>query len=137
MRIFRRSPKPEKPLPPPSEGLKAGEIVERASKATLLQGKQEIKGTLHMTDRRLMFEADKGEARWMIVPYDEITSVGIYPWQHTEFGGPSSRARCLVVETTAGEQVWWDFGDKEKEWLPFVKEKIAARGSAEDASDAV
>lgn len=107
-------------------------MVERASKATLLQGKQEIKGVLHMTDRRLMFEAEKGEARWMIVPYGEMKSAGVYAWQHSEFGGPSSRARCLVVETTAGEQVWWDFGDKEKEWLPFVQAKIAARESNGD-----
>jgi hypothetical protein len=137
MRIFgrKREPKDEPPpklLPPPTEGLKDGEVVERNVKATLLQGKQAMSGILHMTDRRLLFEADKGAARWMIVPYDEMTSAGIYPWQHTGFGGPSSRARCLVVETAAGEQVWWDFGDREKEWLPFVQEKIAAHKPAAD-----
>jgi hypothetical protein len=139
MRIFGRKPKEEEPkklLPPPSSGLKDGEIVERNTKATLLQGKQDIKGVLHMTDLRLLFEADKGDARWMIVPYKEMTSAGIYPWQHSEFGGATSRARCLVVETTAGEQVWWDFGDQEKEWLPFVQEKIAEhRQPTEDAEE--
>jgi hypothetical protein len=132
--LFKRTPKP---LPPPSEGLRAGEAVERATKATLLQGKQAIKGVLHMTDRRLLFEAEKGDARWMIVPYAEMVKAGIYPWQHMEFGGPSSRARCLVIETTAGEQVWWDFGDDEKTWLPLVQAKIdtARPEAAEDDAD--
>jgi hypothetical protein len=129
VRIFgrKREKAPPKLLPPPSSGLRDGETIERNTKATLLQGRQDIKGVLHMTDRRLMFEADEGEARWMIVPYDEMQSAGIYPWQHMDFGPPSSRARCLVIETTAGEQVWWDFGDQEREWLPLVQAKIAAR----------
>jgi hypothetical protein len=129
--LFKRKPKPQKPLPPPSAGLREGEVVERATKATLLQGKQAINGVLHMTDRRLMFEAEKGDARWMIVSYDEMKSVGIYPWQHLgAYGGPSSRSRCLVVETTAAEQVWWDFSDDEKEWLPFIQERINAHSEA-------
>jgi hypothetical protein len=130
MPLFRRKPKPAKPLPPPSEGLHAGEEIERNTKATLLQGKDAIDGVLHMTDRRLMFEAHKGEARWMIVPYDEIKSAGIYPFQR--YAGPSSRARCLVVETTQGEQVWWDFGDEEQEWLPLVQAKLSVRAPEDD-----
>jgi hypothetical protein len=132
--LFKRKPKPPQSLPAPTEGLQAGEEVERNTKATLLQGKQAIDGVLHMTNRRLMFQANKGEARWMIVPYEEITSAGVYPWHRSEFGGPSSRSRCLVVETTVGEQVWWDFGDQEKEWLPFVQAKIA-RQPAEEAEE--
>ena len=122
MPLFRRKPKP--PLPP-SVDLPAGEEVERAIRATLLQGKQAMKGVLHMTNRRLMFEAQKGDARWMIVPYPDIRSAGLYPWPGATMGMPSSRQQCLVVETTEGEQVWWDFDEKEeREWLPLVKAKI-------------
>jgi hypothetical protein len=82
-------------------------------------------GILHMTDRRLMFEAAKGAARWMIVPYAEMTSAGLYRWPGAPMGLPASRQQCLVVETSLGEQVWWDFGEKdEKEWLPLVQARI-------------
>lgn len=120
MRLFGRKPKP---LPPPSAELSAGEEVQRATKATLLQGKDAIKGTLHMTNRRLLFEAAKGDTRWMVVPFDEIKSAGLYPAPGMTMGAPSSRRQCLAVETNKGEQVWWDFGEKdEREWLPLVKQ---------------
>jgi hypothetical protein len=123
MPLFGRKPKP---LPPPSAGLPASEEVERATRATLLQDKQAMRGILHMTNRRLMFEAEKGDARWMIVRYEEITSAGLYPWPGAAMGIPSSRQQCLVVETTAGEQVWWDFGEKdERAWLPLVQAKMS------------
>jgi hypothetical protein len=67
MRLFGGKPKP---LPPPSAELPSGEEVERATKATLLQGTQAMKGILHMTNRRLLFEAQKGDARWMVVPFE-------------------------------------------------------------------
>ena len=125
MPLFRRKPKP---LPPPSVELPAGEEVERATKATLLYTKQSIDGVLHMTNRRLMFEAKKGEARWMIVPYTEVRSAGLFPWPGASMGMPSSRNQCLVLQTTDGEQVWWDFGEKdEREWLPLVQARIAAK----------
>jgi hypothetical protein len=44
-----------------------------------------------------MFQANKGEARWMIVQYEEITSAGVYPWHRSEFGGPSSRSRGTLA----------------------------------------
>jgi hypothetical protein len=41
-------------------------------------------------------------------------------------GMPSSRQQCLVVETRDGEQVWWDFGEKdERAWLPLVQQRVA------------
>jgi hypothetical protein len=47
-------------------------------------------------------------------------------------GAPSSRQQCLAVETEKGEQVWWDFGEREeREWLPLVKERAAAARSEE------
>lgn len=122
MPLFGRK---QKPPAPPSAELPAGEEVERATRATLLLNKQAIDGVLHMTNRRLMFEAHKGEARWMIVPYDEMTSAGLYAWPGATMGMPSSRQQCLVVATSQGEQVWWDFGEKEeREWLPLVQAKI-------------
>jgi hypothetical protein len=125
MPLFRRTPKP---VAPPTVDLPSGEDVERGVKARLLYGKEQIKGTLHMTNRRLLFEAEKGETRWMIVPYDEITSAGLYPWPGATMGLPSSLRQCLVVQTAKGEQVWWDFGEKEeREWLPLVQAKIPAR----------
>ena len=133
MPLFRRSAKPP---PPPSVDLPSGEEVERAVKATLLYGKQQIKGVLHMTNRRLMFEAPKGEARWMIVPYDEMRAVGLYRWPGAPMGLPSSLAQCLVVETTKGEQVWWDFDERaEQEWLPLVSAKLS-ESVRSDSSDA-
>jgi hypothetical protein len=112
--------------------LPAGEEVDRATRATLLQGRQAIKGILHMTNRRLLFEADKGDTRWMIVPFDEVRTAGLYPAPGLTMGAPASRRQCLAVETKKGEQVWWDFGEKdEREWLPLVQERAAAAESVE------
>ena len=128
--MFGRKPKPPAP---PSVELPSGEEVERATRATLLFNKDAKDGVLHMTNRRLMFEAHKGDARWMIVPYDELKSAGLYAWPGAAMGRPSSRQQCLVVETTKGEQVWWDFGEKEeREWLPLVREKIPAAGETDE-----
>jgi hypothetical protein len=122
MPLFGRKPKP---LGPPSAELPAGEEVERATKATLLYGRDEKKGVLHMTNRRMMFEAAKGDSRWMIVPYTDIKAAGLYRWPGAPMGRPSSKQQCLVVETVQGEQVWWDFDEKsEQEWLPLVQAKI-------------
>jgi hypothetical protein len=129
--LFRR-----KPAPPPSVELPSGEELERSVKSTLLQGKSAMKGTLHLTNRRLMFEADKGDSRWMVVPFAEMRSVGLYAWPGATMGLPSSRQQCLVVETEQGEQVWWDFGERdEREWLPLVQSRIEAARPAEDAED--
>ena len=112
----------------PSTELPAGEEVERAVKATLLQGKASIPGTLFLTNRRLLFEAKTGDARWMVVPFDEIASVGLHRAALRSFGPGSSRNQCFVVITDKDEQVWWDFNNREeKEWLPLVEQRIAAR----------
>ncbi len=130
MPLFGRKPKT---LPPPSVELPTGEEVERSTRATLLFNKDAMKGVLHMTNRRLMFEAEKGDARWMIVPYSEITSAGLYAWPGASMGLPSSRQQCLVVETAKGEQVWWDFGEKEERaWLPLVRANIPSRVTEEE-----
>jgi hypothetical protein len=122
-------------MAPPSAPLPPGEEVEQATKATLLYGKAAMKGVLHMTNRRLLFEAQKGDAKWMSVPYAEITSSGLYPWPGATMGMPSSRQQCLVVETKKGEQVWWDFGERdEKEWLPLVQQHVTA-ARAETTND--
>jgi hypothetical protein len=130
MPLFGRSPKP---VPPPSQPLPDDEVVERAVRATLLYGKRAIKGILHMTARRLIFEAQKGESRWLLVPFDEIVSAGLYRWPGAPMGIPSSRSQCLVVKTAAGEQVWWDFGERdEQEWLPLVQARIKPPTGEED-----
>src|SRR3954471_13847089 len=105
MPLFKRKPKPAPLIPP--DALKAGEEVERSIRATLLHGKAAIKGSLYMTNRRLLFQADKGEARWLLVPYDEIKSTSLYPAPRMSMGAPGSRGQCLFVETDTGEQVWW------------------------------
>lgn len=133
MPLFGRKPKP---IAPPSVELPSGEEVIRGTKATLLQGKQALKGRLHLTNKRLLFEAEKGDARWMVVPLGEVRSTGLYPWPGATMGMPSSRQQCLVVETAAGEQVWWDFGEKEeREWLPLVQAQVAAHVAPDDAAD--
>jgi hypothetical protein len=122
MPLFSRKPKP---LPPPSTELPPGEEVERSVRATLLYDPQRIKGALYFTNRRLVFEAQKGDARWMIVPHDEIQKVGLFRYPGAPMGIPSSLDQCLVVTTTKGEQVWWDFDEREeKEWLPLVEARI-------------
>ena len=127
MPLFRR-----KPRPPPaiSIELPSGEEVERAVAAELLRGKSVLKGALFLTNRRLMFEAQRGDARWLTVPYDEVKSAGLYPAPSPHLGGPPSRRQCLCIETTNGEQVWWDFAEKdEREWLPLVQAKLDAAGA--------
>jgi hypothetical protein len=131
--LFRRKPKPP---PPPSVELPPGEEVERAVVAELLHGKTIMRGALFMTNRRLMFEAKRGDARWMIVPYHEVKSAGLYPAPNPHLGAPASRRQCLHIETTKGEQVWWDFGEgDEREWLPLVKAKAEAAQAAPTDND--
>lgn len=122
MPLFRRK---ARPMPAPGTELPAGEEVERGVTATLLQGKAAIPGALFLTNRRLLFEAKKGDARWLSVPFDEMKSAGLFPWPRATMGAPSSRTQCLTIETTSDEQVWWDFGERdEREWLPLVKQHI-------------
>jgi hypothetical protein len=137
MRIFgKRSPEPKEPKPPPpiTVDLPPGEEVERGVNAELIQSGRGIDGTLWLTNRRLMFQAKKGDARWMIVRFDEMQAVGLYPAPSTTMGIPSNRRQCLFVETTAGEHVWWNFGDnEEREWLPLVQARLdAVRADADD-----
>jgi len=134
MPLFKRNPRPAPLIP--ADALKSGEEVERGVRATLLQGSSAIKGSLYMSNRRLLFQADKGEARWLVVPYDEIKSVGLYRAPRVSMGAPGSRGQCLFVETKKSEQVWWDFGDEEERaWLPLVQEhvKTASAGVVPEA----
>jgi hypothetical protein len=135
MRLFGRGKKEPKPPSSPSVELPAGEEVERSTRATLLQGKQMIKGMLFLTNRRLMFEAGKGDARWMIVPFEEMRSAGLYPWPGATMGTPASLQQCLFVETDQGEQVWWDFGEREeREWLPLVQAHLPVAPEANQST---
>ncbi len=133
MPLFKRKPRPAPLIPP--DALPAGEEVDRSVRATLLHGKAAINGGLYMTKRRLLFHAEKGDARWLIVPYEEIKSSGIYAAPAATMGAPGARAHCLFIETTKGEHVWWDFDNREEsEWLPIVQEraKAAATPAAEE-----
>jgi hypothetical protein len=133
MPIFSRK---SKPRPPISIELPPGEEIERAVTADLLHSRTAMKGGLFMTNRRLMFESQRGEARWLIVPYTEVKSAGLYPAPNLHLGAPASRHQCLCIETTKGEQVWWDFGEKdEREWLPLVQAKAAEAARARDDTD--
>lgn len=134
MPLFRRRPRP---APPPSAELPSGEEVERSVEATLIQGKAAFRGALYMTNRRLLFEARAGDARWMIVPWAEVKSAALYPRPNMPMGPHRLGGRCLVVETTAGEHVWWDFGERdEAEWLPLVQEHaVAATAGVTDEQD--
>ncbi len=135
MPLFKRKPPPLEQVAPPAD-LQAGETVERSLKAALLLGTDTIKGALYMTNRRLMFEAEKGEAKWMIVPYTEIREAGLYRWHHAPMGR-SSLNQCLCIVTTKAEQVWWDFEEHaEREWLPLVQAHVATAASASDELDA-
>ena len=124
MPLFGSKPKP------PSAELPPGEEVERSVHAKLIQGKQAMDGTLHLTNRRLLFEAKKGEARWMSVPFSEMREVALYPAPGHTMGMPGSRSQCLYIATPAQEQLWWDFGEKEeREWLPLVQARVRATSS--------
>jgi hypothetical protein len=116
--------------------LPSGEEIERSEKATLLHGTAKIPGRLYMTNRRLIFQADKGEAKWMIVPYTEVREAGLYRWHHAPMGR-SSLNQCLCLVTTKGEQVWWDFDEQaEREWLPALQSHLeSSRPRAEDDSE--
>jgi hypothetical protein len=135
MPLFGRRKEP-KPVPPPSAELPQGEQVERGIAAALLQGRDIIAGTLYMTDRRLLFEAKKGDARWLTVRYDEVKSAGLYPYARARMGAPGSMDQCLFIETTKGEQVWWDFDNRdESEWLPLVQQHADAARAATAADE--
>jgi hypothetical protein len=129
MPLFGRKPRP---VPPPSVELPADEEIERSVEATLIQGKAAVRGALYLTNRRLLFEARSGDARWMVVPWAEVKSAGVYPRPHMPMGAGGLGRSSLFVETTAGEHVWWDFGDREeREWLPLVQERAAAAAEGE------
>jgi hypothetical protein len=130
MPIFRRAPQPAPPIP---ADLPPGEECDRSLRATLLQGKAAIKGALYLTNRRLMFYADRGDARWLIVPFDEVKSAGLYPAPRTAMGAPGRAARALFIETTRGEQVWCAFDQKaQDEWLAVIRERAGAAAATDD-----
>jgi len=129
MPLFKRAPKP---APPIAIDLPQGETCDRSIKATLLQGKAAMKGSLYLTNRRLLFCADRGEARWMVVPFDEVKSAGVYPAPRATMGAPGASAPALFIETTRGEHVWWAFDRKtQDEWLPIVRERVASAADSD------
>ena len=101
-------------------------MCERGAQATLLQGKTAMRGALYMTNRRLMFQATKGDARWLVVPFDEVKSAGVYPAPRATMGAPGASARSLFIETTKGEHVWWSFDAKEQD--DVAADRSRARG---------
>ena len=134
MPLFKRKPhRPTNRLPAPDMDLPDGEAIEYSEKATLLHGTDKVPGALYMTNRRLIFQAQKGEAKWMIVPYTEVREAGLYRWHHAPMGRTSLN-QCLCLVTTKGEQVWYDFNeDAERAWLPLLQAHLEASGPAEPA----
>ncbi len=130
MPIFGRRRKPDSPAPPPKQpqvALPSGEEVARSADAVLVQGKAAIKGVLFLTNRRLVFEAKSGDARYMTVPFSEVKASGVYVPPATTMGRPGARQPCLFIETDKGEHVWWSFArNEEDEWLAIVRERVAA-----------
>ena len=123
MPIFRRAPKPAPPIP---ADLPAGEECDRSLRATLLQGKTAIKGSLYLTNRRVMFYADRGDARWLIVPFGEVRNCGVFPAPRAAMGAPGASPRALFIETTSGEHVWYSFDQKaQDEWLALIRDRTA------------
>ena len=132
MPIFSRKPKAPPELP---VQLPIGERCDRAVRATLTQGKQSMAGALYLTNRRLMFYAAKGEARWLTVPFDEVKTAGVYPSPRGHIGAPGAGGPALFVETTNGEHVWFAFDRKAQDaWLADVRKRAeeAAAATAED-----
>jgi hypothetical protein len=130
MKLFGRA----KASPVLLADLPPGEHPDRAVRAIMLRGKAWMKGSLFMTNRRLLFEAEKGDARWLTVPFGEVRSSGIFPAPQPVIGRPGvGGAQCLFVETTDGEHVWWSFDRKaEDEWLAIVKERAPDENDAGD-----
>lgn len=130
MPIFRRAPKPAPPIP---AELPSGEEVERSIRATLIQGKATMKGSLYLTSRRLMFHGERGNARWLVVRFDEVKSAGVYPAPRATMGAPGASPRALFIETTRGEHVWCAFDQKaQDEWLPIIRDRVTSAQAPDD-----
>ena len=87
---------------------------------------------MYLTSRRVMFHAAKGEARWLIVPFDEVEKSGVFPAPRLTMGAPRAGQPALFIETTKGEHVWLSFDRKEQDsWLPIIQERV--RAAAADA----
>jgi hypothetical protein len=128
MPIFSRKPKPPPELP---VQLPIGERCDRATRATLTQGKQTMSGALYMTNQRLMFYASKGEARWLVVPFGEVKSAGVYPSPRGHVGAPQAGGPALFIETTKGEHIWLAFDRKEQDaWLADVRKRAEEAAAA-------
>ncbi len=128
-----RLPWPLRRASPPScnAPLADGEAVLRGQRCVLVYRRERKRGALHLTNRRLMFEADRGDARWLIIPLDEISRAGAYR-------APASTAYQLWVETTKGEQAPFAMSRRDAEaWAQAIED--ARRRLAEPeatASDA-
>ena len=133
MPIFSRKPKvpPELPIQLP-----IGERCDRAVRATLTQAKQSMAGSLFLTNRRLMFYASKGEARWLVVPFDEVKTAAVYASPRGHIGAPQAGGPALFIETTKGEHIWLAFDRKEQDaWLLDVKKRVEEAAAAVEDED--
>lgn len=133
MPIFSRKRKPPPELP---VQLPIGERCDRAVRATLTQAKQSLGGALFLTNRRLMFYASKGEARWLVVPFDEVKTAAVYPSPRGHIGAPQAGGPALFIETTKGEHIWFGFDRKEQDaWLADLKKRVEEAGAAVEDED--
>jgi hypothetical protein len=82
--------------PPCNAPLAEGETVVRGQRCTLLYGRERKRGVLHLTDRRVIFQAERGDARWLIIPLEDVARAGAYRT-------PGGAAFQLWVETANGE----------------------------------
>lgn len=94
--------------------LETGEAIIRAQRCVLIYGRERKPGALHLTSRRLVFEADRGDARWLIVPRDEISSAGAYRLR-------APGAFHLWIRTAKGEEVVFALSRRDAEaWAEAI-----------------
>jgi hypothetical protein len=106
--------------PPCNAPLAEGETILRGQRSVLVYGRERKRGALHLTTRRLIFEADRGGARWLIIPLEEVARAGAYR-------SPGSAACQLWIETTKGEQAPFAMSrDQAQSWVEAIE---AARRS--------
>lgn len=113
-----RLPWPWRSPSPPScnAPLAEGETILRGQRCVLVYGRERKRGALHLTVHRLIFEADRGDARWLIIPLEEVARAGAY------------RALALTgyqlwVETADGEHAPFAMSRRDAEvWARAVEE---------------
>lgn len=93
-----------------------GETILRGQWCVLVYGRERKPGVLHLTDRRLIFEADRGDARWLIIPLDEVSRAGAYR-------ALGSTGYQLWIETANGEHAPFAMSRRDAEaWVRAVED---------------